>query len=148
MSNIDEISKAISVLVNFGTKKNNIIVLHCTTEYPAPLEELNLKAIQKIKNDFKVRVGYSDHSKGIDVPIAAISLGAEIIEKHFTLDKKMEGPDHKASLDPRQLKSMIKNIRAIETALGKKKKLLLDQKKIEMSLENQLSLKESSKKGR
>ena len=124
MSNIDEISKAISVLVNFGTKKNNIIVLHCTTEYPAPLEELNLKAIQKIKNDLKVRVGYSDHSKGIDVPIAAISLGAEIIEKHFTLDKKMEGPDHKASLDPRQLKSMIKNIRAIETALGKEKKVI------------------------
>jgi len=98
--------------------KEKVIILHCTTEYPAPLQDINLKAMDTIANAFKLPVGYSDHSAGINVPIAAVALGAKIIEKHFTLDKNMQGPDHKASLEPKQLAKMINGIRDIELALG------------------------------
>lgn len=92
--------------------------MHATTEYPAPYDEVNLNAINTIRNTFGVSVGYSDHTKGIEVPIAAVALGAEVIEKHFTLDRNMEGPDHKASLEPNELTEMIRSIRNIEKALG------------------------------
>ncbi len=116
MADMDEIEAAIKALKENGA--GEIIVLHCTTEYPAPFAEVNLKAIESIKERFNVRVGYSDHTKGIEVPIAAVALGAEVIEKHFTLDNNMEGPDHKASLEPAELKAMTAAIRNIELALG------------------------------
>lgn len=98
--------------------KEKVTILHCTTEYPAPIQDINLKAMDTIANAFKLSVGYSDHSAGINIPIAAVARGATIIEKHFTLDHNMEGPDHKASLEPPQLQAMIEGIRNIELALG------------------------------
>jgi N,N'-diacetyllegionaminate synthase len=121
MANLGEIEDAIKVLKESGTE--NITVLHCNTEYPTPMEDVNLKAMLTIKEAFKVKVGYSDHTLGIEIPIAAVAMGAEIIEKHFTLDKKMEGPDHKASLEPEELKSMVEAIRNIEKAMGNGVKL-------------------------
>jgi len=118
MATLGEIENALNVLIEAGTPKNNITVLHCNTEYPTPFSDVNLLAMLTIKNAFKVRVGYSDHTLGIEVPIAAVALGAEVIEKHFTLDKNMEGPDHKASLEPEELKEMVKSIRKIEKAIG------------------------------
>ena len=98
--------------------KNQIYLLHATTEYPAPMNEINLKAMLTLKDKFQVEVGYSDHTEGIEVPIAAVAMGARIIEKHFTLDKAMIGPDHKASLNPTELKAMVMAIRNIEQAMG------------------------------
>lgn len=118
MSNLSEIEFALDVLEKNGANRNNIVVLHCNTDYPSPFEDVNLLAMNTIKNAFGVRIGYSDHTPGIEVPIAAVALGAEVIEKHFTLDKKMIGPDHLASLDPIELKEMVKAIRNIEIALG------------------------------
>ena len=118
MADLGEIEDALDVLIESGTKRENITVLHCNTEYPTPIEDVNLKAMLTIKEAFKVDVGYSDHTLGIEVPIAAVALGATVIEKHFTLDKNLSGPDHKASLEPQELKSMIKAIRNIEKALG------------------------------
>lgn len=116
MSTLDEIQEALDVLKD--CKISQISILHCTTEYPCPYEDVNLKAIQTLKEKFNLPVGYSDHTKGIEVPIAAVAMGATIIEKHFTLDKNMEGPDHKASLEPDELKQMVEGIRNIEKALG------------------------------
>lgn len=116
MCEMDEIEEALKVLKENGT--SDITVLHCTTEYPAPYDEINLKVMETLKNEFGYPVGYSDHTKGIEVPVAAVAMGAEVIEKHFTLDKNMEGPDHKASLEPSELKAMIDSIRNIEKALG------------------------------
>lgn len=118
MANLDEIQNALNILTEYGTKKENITVLHCNTEYPTPFKDVNLKAMLTIKKTFNVKVGYSDHTKGIEVPIAAVALGAEVIEKHFTLDRNLEGPDHKASLEPKDLKQMVESIRNIEKALG------------------------------
>lgn len=118
MGNLGEIETAFNTLIESGTKKDNITLLHAISEYPAPFEQLNLKAIQTMKQAFDVEVGFSDHSLGIEAPIAAVALGASVIEKHFTLDKNMEGPDHKASLTPQELKEMVKAIRNIEKALG------------------------------
>ena len=118
MADIGEIEDAMDILVNAGTKKENIIVLHANTEYPTPYEDVNLKATVTIGNTFDVAFGYSDHTLGIEVDIAAVAMGACCIEKHFTLDCTMEGPDHKASLEPDELKAMIKAIRNIELALG------------------------------
>ena len=118
MATLGEIEAAIGLLENSGTKRDQITVLHCTTEYPAPLDEINLKAMITIGDAFKVKYGYSDHSEGIEIPLAAVAMGASVIEKHFTLDKNMEGPDHKASLEPFELKNMIDGIRKIERALG------------------------------
>lgn len=119
MSDLGEIENALNVLTGTGTKLKDITILHCNTEYPTPMQDVNLKAMQTIKSAFPgVHVGYSDHTEGIEVPIAAVAMGAAIIEKHFTLDKNMEGPDHKASLEPDELTAMVKAIRNIETALG------------------------------
>jgi len=118
MANLEEIKDALDVLIKAGTLKECITVLHATTEYPCPIDEVNLRAMQTIAEVFGVRVGYSDHTKGIEVPIAAVAMGASVIEKHFTLDKTMEGPDHKASLEPAELIAMVKAIRNIERALG------------------------------
>ena len=118
MANINEIKDALDVLIQAGTKKNNITVLHANTEYPTPMEDVNLKAMVAIGNTFNINYGYSDHTLGIEVDIAAVAIGATCIEKHFTLDCNMEGPDHKASLEPNGLKAMVKAIRNIELALG------------------------------
>lgn len=118
MANLGEIEDALDVLVSCGTAKEQITVLHANTEYPTPMEDVNLKAMQTIANAFNIDVGYSDHTLGIEVDIAAVAMGAKIIEKHFTLDKTMEGPDHKASLEPDELSSMISAIRNIEKAIG------------------------------
>ncbi len=118
MTDIGEIEDALDVLVTAGTKKENITILHANTMYPTPMEDVNLKAMQTIACTFSIDVGYSDHTLGIEVPIAAVAMGAKVIEKHFTLDKTMEGPDHKASLEPNELKAMVKAIRNIEKALG------------------------------
>lgn len=118
MSDLGEVEDALDILTTAGTPIEMITVLHATTEYPCPIEEVNLLAMQTIRASFGVRVGYSDHTKGIEVPIAAAALGANIIEKHFTLDRNMEGPDHKASLEPKELEVMVSAIRNIEKALG------------------------------
>ena len=116
MCDMYEIEAAIKVLRDNGTK--DIKLLHCNTEYPTPFEDVNLKAMDTMKEAFGLEVGYSDHTKGIEVPIAAAALGATIIEKHFTLDRNMEGPDHKASLEPDELAAMVSGIRHIQMALG------------------------------
>jgi N,N'-diacetyllegionaminate synthase len=118
MANLNEVQDALEVLIKAGTSKEKITVLHATTEYPCPIGEVNLRAMQTIKAAFGVKVGYSDHTQGIEVPIAAVAMGACVIEKHFTLDRTMEGPDHKASLEPDELKAMVQAIRHIEQALG------------------------------
>ena len=118
MSELNEIEEAIQVLIKYGVAKEDLTVLHCTTEYPTPFKDVNLKAMLQIGEKFGVKIGYSDHTKGIEVPIAAVALGATVIEKHFTLNKTMEGPDHKASLEPDELKAMVTSIRNIENALG------------------------------
>ena len=122
MCEMGDISAAMNLLQKYGVQKNQITILHCNTEYPTPYEDVNLLAMQQIKKEFDVAVGYSDHTKGIEVPIAAVALGASVIEKHFTLDRNMEGPDHKASLQPDELKAMVSAIRNIEKALGSGKK--------------------------
>ncbi len=118
MANISEIENALNLLIEAGTKKNNITILHANTEYPSPMEDINLRAMITIGNTFDVLYGYSDHTLGIEVAIAAVALGASCIEKHFTLDKAMKGPDHKASIEPYELKAMVKAIRNIQVALG------------------------------
>ena len=118
MSDLKEVKDAVTILIKEGTAKKDITVLHCNTEYPTPYEDINLKAMLTLKKDLDIKIGYSDHSVGIEVSVAAVAMGAEIIEKHFTLDKSMEGPDHKASLDPKELKDMVVAIRNIEKAMG------------------------------
>jgi N,N'-diacetyllegionaminate synthase len=136
MASLDEIEKSINVLVSYGTKKSEITVLHCNTEYPTPMIDVNLKAMLTIKEELGVKIGYSDHTLGIEVPIAAVALGAEVIEKHFTLDRGLKGPDHKASLEPNELKEMIKSIRNIEKAIsgnGIKEPSLSEKKNIDIA---------------
>ena len=116
MSSMDEVKAAVNVLKNNGTE--DITLLHCNTQYPTPISDVNLLAMVKMREETGLPVGYSDHTQGIEVPIAAAALGAEVIEKHFTLDKNMEGPDHKASLEPQELMQMVVGIRKIESALG------------------------------
>ena len=118
MANLGEIENAVNILVENGTKREKVTVLHCNTEYPTPICDVNLKAMLTIKEAFKVPVGYSDHTLGINIPLAAVTMGAEVIEKHITLDKNMDGPDHRASLEPHELKEMVVAIREIEKALG------------------------------
>jgi len=143
MANLDEIEKSINVLVSYGTKKSEITVLHCNTEYPTPMIDVNLKAMLTIKEKLGVSIGYSDHTLGLEVPIAAVALGAKIIEKHFTLDRSLKGPDHKASLEPNELKEMVIAIRNIEMAisgnglkeasLSEKKNIYIARKSIHLS---------------
>ncbi len=118
MADLKEIKEAISVLVKAGADKSQITILHCNTEYPTPMKDVNLRAMITIAESFGMPVGYSDHTLGIEVPIAAVALGAAVIEKHFTLDREMKGPDHKASLEPEELKAMVRAIRNIEESLG------------------------------
>lgn len=130
MSTLDEIDAALSVLKRNGTQK--VTILHCTTSYPTSMEDVNLSAMLTLKNCFGCPVGYSDHTQGIEIPIAAVGMGAEVIEKHFTLDRKMEGPDHKASLEPDELISMVKAIRKVERAMGQGVKKPTDSEKLNM----------------
>jgi len=118
MATLGEIEFALKELVRAGTLKDKITVLHCNTQYPTPYEDVNLNAMLTIKNAFKIKIGYSDHTAGIEIPIAAVTLGAGVIEKHFTIDRNMPGPDHKASLVPEELKAMVNAIRHVEAALG------------------------------
>ena len=118
MATINEIKDAVKVLIDNGVSKDKITILHCNTEYPTPMEDVNLKAMLHIQRELGLPIGYSDHTLGIEVPIAAVALGATVIEKHFTLDKTLPGPDHKASLEPNELKAMVSAIRNIEKAIG------------------------------
>jgi len=118
MSDLGEIEDALDILIAAGTTKDKITILHANTEYPTPMEDVNLKAMQTIAIAFNMDVGYSDHTLGIEVDIAAVAMGAKVIEKHFTLNRMMEGPDHKASLEPNELNAMVQGIRNIEKALG------------------------------
>ena len=118
MCDMEDVRAAVEALYKNGLSKENLILLHCNTEYPTPFEDVNLKAMDALRKEFDVEVGYSDHTEGIEVPIAAVALGATVIEKHFTLDRNMEGPDHKASLEPGELKAMVDAIRNIEKAVG------------------------------
>ena len=118
MSTMEEIGDALSILEQSGLSRVQITVLHCTTEYPTQMDEVNLRAMSSIRNKFGVSVGYSDHTLGIEVSIAAVALGASVIEKHFTIDRSLSGPDHKASLEPDELIAMVKAIRNVEVALG------------------------------
>ena len=118
MCDEDDIRNAMAVLTDNGLRREQITILHCNTQYPTPMADVNLRAMLTIKRDFGVEVGYSDHTQGIEVPIAAVALGAAVVEKHFTLDRAMKGPDHKASLEPKELKAMTAAIRNIEQALG------------------------------
>ncbi|MBP3193948.1 N-acetylneuraminate synthase [Natronogracilivirga saccharolytica] len=122
MADMKEVGDALQVLVSGGTPKSNITVLHCNTEYPTPFEDVNLRAMQAIKRTYDVNIGYSDHTTGIEIPLAAAALGATVIEKHFTLDRNMEGPDHKASLEPDELQQMVAGIWNVEKALGSETK--------------------------
>lgn len=121
MSTMQEVRDAVTVLQNNGS--GEITVLHCTTEYPAPYGDVNLRAMCSMRSELRLSVGYSDHTNGIEIPIAAVAMGAEVIEKHFTLDRNMEGPDHKASLEPDELRAMVNAIRNVEVALGNGEKL-------------------------
>lgn len=127
MSTIEEIRQAVEVLRSNGCGR--ISLLHCNTQYPTPYEDVNLNAMITLKDEFGVTVGYSDHTAGIEVPVAAVAMGARIIEKHFTLDRNMEGPDHRASLEPDELKEMITSIRNIEKAMGSPEKRVSDSEK-------------------
>jgi N,N'-diacetyllegionaminate synthase len=129
MSNMKEIEAAINALEASGTHRSKVTVLHCTTAYPAPMSDVNLRAMQSIRKEFDVAVGYSDHTLGIEIPIAAVALGATVIEKHFTFDRTLPGPDHKASLEPSELKYMIDGIRNLESALGDGIKRLMPSEK-------------------
>ena len=118
MASLKEIDEALQVLTSEGLTNEEITVLHCNTEYPTPMRDVNLKAMNTIRSAFNVETGYSDHTLGIEVPIAAVAMGAKVIEKHFTLDRKLPGPDHRASLEPNELMAMVKAIRNIEQAIS------------------------------
>ncbi len=148
MSNLDEVSMAIEILTSKGRKKEDITVLHCNTEYPTPYEDVNLNAMVYMKKKFNINVGYSDHTQGIEVPIAAVAMGASVIEKHFTLDKKSIGPDHKASLNPNELKTMILSIRNIEKSLGINSKIVSPSEEKNLTIvRKSIHLKNDIKKG-
>ena len=123
MADIGEVGGALNIVLEGGIPKKDITILHCNTEYPTPMRDVNLTAMNTIGQTFSVSVGYSDHTLGIEVPVAAVAMGAEVIEKHFTLNKTMKGPDHRASLEPLELKAMVTAIRNIEEALGNGRKL-------------------------
>ena len=129
MSTINEISFALKTLIKSGTRKKNITLLHCNTDYPTKLHDVNLRAFEELKNKFGLRLGYSDHTISQEVPMIAVALGAKVIEKHFTINKKLRGPDHKASFNPDEFKTLVKNIRNIEIILGKNKKFVTNSEK-------------------
>lgn len=129
-----DIQNAIHVLIQYGITKEQITLLHCNTQYPTPFQDVNLRAMISIKEKFGLPVGYSDHTQGIEVPIAAVAMGATVIEKHFTLNRNLPGPDHKASLEPHELKTMVNSIRNIEQALGDSIKKVSDSEKGNISV--------------
>lgn len=144
-----EIKQALDVLVKFGLKKESISILHCNTEYPTPMQDVNLKAMLAIRKTFGVQIGYSDHTLGIEVPIAAVAMGATIIEKHFTLDRTLPGPDHVASLEPIELKAMVTAIRNVEVAMsgdGEKKPSKSEKKNIAIARKS-IHIKKNLSKG-
>ena len=146
MCEINEVEDAIKVLKENGA--SDITLLHCTTEYPAPFEDVNLMSIKTLEKKFNLKVGYSDHTQGIAISIAAVALGAKVIEKHFTLDRNMEGPDHKASIEPSELKQMVKEIRNIEVSLGDGNKTVsLSEKKNQNIVRKSIIAKREIKKG-
>ena len=148
MSDLGEVEKAIDILESSGTQKKKITVLHCTSAYPAPMVDINLLAMKTIQNKLQVAIGYSDHSEGIEISIAAVALGATIIEKHFTTNKNLPGPDHKTSLEPSELKSMVSAIRNIEFALGDgNKKLTPSESKNIIAVRKSIVAKTAIKKG-
>jgi N,N'-diacetyllegionaminate synthase len=118
MSTLDEVHNALNILIESGAEKEQITILHCNTEYPTPMKDVNLKAMLTIKDELGLNIGYSDHTLGVEVPIAAVAMGATVIEKHFTLDRTLPGPDHAASLEPDELNAMVSAIRNIEKAMG------------------------------
>ncbi|MBF89505.1 MAG: N-acetylneuraminate synthase [Candidatus Marinimicrobia bacterium] len=122
MADLEEVRIAMEILLEGGLKKSELTILHCSTEYPTPMIDVNLKAMETIRNELDVKVGYSDHTNGIEVAIAAVALGASVIEKHFTIDRNLSGPDHSASLEPKELQAMVSAIRNIELATGDGKK--------------------------
>lgn len=148
MANLKEIELALKILYEQGLKKKDLTVLHCNTEYPTPIEDVNLRSMLTIKEKLNVQVGYSDHTLGVEVPIAAVALGAKVIEKHFTLERNDSGPDHAASLEPNELKEMIEKIRNIEKALGSpiKKPSRSEKKNINVARKS-LVAKKNIKKG-
>jgi N,N'-diacetyllegionaminate synthase len=148
MCTMDDIEFGVKTLLNSGLDKSNLYLLHCTTEYPCPFEDVNLNAMATIQNKFGVPVGYSDHTPGITIPIAAVAMGATIIEKHFTLDKSLTGPDHRASLNPKELKDMVDQIRIVEKVKGNgiKEPSLTEQKNIEI-VRKSIVAKENIQKG-
>ena len=148
MSDLNEVGNAIKILENAGTAREKITILHCTSSYPAPIEDINLMAMHSMREAFKVTTGYSDHSAGIEVAIAAVALGAKVIEKHFTLDKSLPGPDHKASLDLAELKELVVAIRNIEKALGDGAKRLMPSEYKNLTIARQVIVaKKELKKG-
>lgn len=129
MSTLDEVRAAVNILIDGGVRVDDLFLLHCTTQYPTPYTDVNLRAMLELRTIPCGGVGYSDHTPGIEIPVAAVAMGAKIIEKHFTLDKSMEGPDHKASLDPEELTAMVSAIRHIEQALGNGEKCVAEAEK-------------------
>ena len=118
MATLNEVRAATNVLMEAGINKDDLTILHCNTEYPTPMEDVNLRAMLTIRNELGAMMGYSDHTRGIEIPVAAVALGATVIEKHFTLDRNLPGPDHRASLEPDELKAMVDAIRNIERSMG------------------------------
>jgi N,N'-diacetyllegionaminate synthase len=147
MATLKEVEEALKILEVSGANRNQITVLHCNTEYPTPMEDVNLNAMCTIRDKFGVKVGYSDHTLGIEVPIAAVAMGATVIEKHFSLDRAMPGPDHAASLEPEELKHMVKSIRNIEKAMGDgvKKPSKSEKKNIEIARKSIVASQEIKK---
>jgi N,N'-diacetyllegionaminate synthase len=148
MATISEIKDALIVLTSKGLSIDQITVLHCNTEYPTPMEDVNLKAMETIKNELKVKIGYSDHTLGIEVPVAAVALGATVIEKHFTLDRNLPGPDHRASLEPDELEHMVSAIRNVELALsgsGRKEPSSSEHKNISVARKSIVAARKISK---
>jgi N,N'-diacetyllegionaminate synthase len=129
MSNMKEVTNAVRIIKKYMKKSKKISILHCTTQYPAPFSDVNLNVIKSLKKKFNCKIGYSDHTTGIEVAIAAVAMGATIIEKHLTFDKKMKGPDHKASLEPHEFKNMVLSIRNIEKSFGSFKKVITKSEK-------------------
>jgi N-acetylneuraminate synthase len=137
-STLQEVGDAIEILQQYGTPKNSITVLHCTSSYPAPIQEVNLRSMEAIRREFGVAIGYSDHTEGISISLAAVALGARVIEKHFTLDRTMIGPDHKASITPTELNQLVSSIREVEGSLGDGLKRVMPSEK-----ENQGAIRKS-----
>ncbi|NOT84750.1 MAG: N-acetylneuraminate synthase [Methylococcaceae bacterium] len=148
MSDMEDIRNAVKVLLDFGVKKADLVILHCNSQYPSPIEDVNLSAMLTIQKAFDVAVGYSDHTAGLDVSIAAVAMGAVVIEKHFTLDKNLPGPDHKASLEPDELKQYVQQIRSTELLLGNGIKQPSNSERVNMSVgRKSLHAKTAIKKG-